>query len=57
MVADREMPAWQCTNTLPPSFLTESEKIKIHSRQTSPTASRGGKAAPAVLHVFNPSLP
>lgn len=26
MVADREMPAWQWTNTLPPAFLMESGK-------------------------------
>lgn len=26
MVAEREMPAWQWTNTLPPAFLMESGK-------------------------------
>lgn len=26
MVAEREIPAWQCTNTRPPLFFTESEK-------------------------------
>jgi len=29
MVADREMPAWQWTNTLPPAFLMESGKQRV----------------------------
>jgi hypothetical protein len=44
MVADREMPAWQWTNTLPPAFLMESEKQRAagYSRaQNNPSLGTG----------------
>lgn len=44
MVADREMPAWQWTNTLPPAFLMESGKQRVavtrELRGTTPTPGR-----------------
>jgi len=49
MVAEREMPAWQCTNTRPAPFLTESEergrKRKRLGEETEAAAGRKHKRA------------